>query len=203
VPALIREIEPVSDEWLRYKRARERAFSAVPFSVDYLGRFPVGVVRSRDGILAFASLVGSAGRAELSVELIRHVANAPTGILDFLLVEAISWARGQGYRAVNLGLAPVRGLDRRDTVSRWDRLGTYLYRHGEHYSDFNELRRAKARFAPHWEPRFVASRPGLALARALPDLAELVACTSPAQAARARSAACPAFSAAATGDPAR
>jgi phosphatidylglycerol lysyltransferase len=174
VPALISELEPVSEEWLRYKRARERAFSAAPFSVDYLGRFPVGVVRSRGRILAFASLVGSAGRAELSVELIRHIATAPTDILDFLLVEAIVWAKSQDYRAVNLGLAPLRGLDRRDTVSRWDRLGTYLYRHGEHYSDFNELRRAKARFAPQWEPRFVSSRPGLTLARALPDLAELV-----------------------------
>jgi phosphatidylglycerol lysyltransferase len=132
------------------------------------------VVRSRGRILEFASLVGSAGRAELSVELIRHIATAPTDILDFLLVEAIVWAKSQDYRAVNLGLAPLRGLDRRDTVSRWDRLGTYLYRHGEHYSDFNELRRAKARFAPQWEPRFVSSRPGLTLARALPDLAELV-----------------------------
>jgi phosphatidylglycerol lysyltransferase len=142
------------------------------------------VVRSRGRILAFASLVGSAGRAELSVELIRHIATAPTDILDFLLVEAIVWAKSQDYRAVNLGLAPLRGLDRRDTVSRWDRLGTYLYRHGEHYSDFNELRRAKARFAPHWEPRFVSSRPGLTLARALPDLAELVTGICPAQPAR-------------------
>jgi phosphatidylglycerol lysyltransferase len=76
---------------------------------------------------------------------------------------------------VNLGLAPLRGLERRDTVSRWNRLGTYLYRHGEHYSDFSELRQAKARFAPRWEPRFVSSRPGFALARAIPDVAKLVA----------------------------
>jgi Phosphatidylglycerol lysyltransferase, C-terminal len=63
----------------------------------------------------------------------------PTGILDFVLVEAILWAKGQGYRTVNLGLTPPRGLARRDTVSRWKRFGAQLYRHGEHYSDFNEL----------------------------------------------------------------
>src|SRR6185437_5382498 len=128
--------------------------------------------------LAFASLVGSAGKAELSIELVRHIANAPTGILDFVLVEAILWANGQGYRTVNLGLAPLRGLGRRDTLSRWDRFGAHLYRHGEHYSDFNELRRAKARFAPRWDPRFIGSRPGLSLARTLPDLAKLVAGSS-------------------------
>ena len=135
-------------------------------------------------MLAFASLVGSAGKAELSIELVRYIANMPTGILDLVLVEAILWAKGQGYRTVNLGLTPPRGLGRRDTVSRWKRFGAQLYRHGEHYSDFNELRRAKARFAPRWDPRFVSSRPGLALAPAIPDLAKLVAESSLGEAAR-------------------
>ena len=175
VPALISELEPVSEEWLRYKRTSGRGFLGTGLHVDYLGRFPVGVVRSRGRILAFASLVGSAGRAELSIELVRHTACAPAGILEFLLAEAIVWAKGQAYRTVNLGLAPLRGLGRRDTMSRWDRFGAHLYRHGEHYSDFNELRRAKDRFAPRWDPRFVSSRPGLALARAIPDVAKLVA----------------------------
>jgi phosphatidylglycerol lysyltransferase len=94
------------------------------------------------------------------------------------------WGKDKGYRTVNLGLAPLRGLDSRDTVSRWNRFGAHLYRHGEHYSDFNELRRAKARFAPRWNPRFVSSRPGLALARAIPDLAKLVAGSSGAKGAR-------------------
>ena len=130
------------------------------------------------------SRIGSAGKAELSLEFVRYVANIPTGILDFVLVEAILWAKGQGYRTVNLGLTPPRGLGRRDTVSRWNRFGAQLYRHGEHYSDFNELRRAKARFAPRWDPRFVSSRPGLALSRAIPDLAKLVAGSSIPEAAR-------------------
>jgi phosphatidylglycerol lysyltransferase len=184
VPALIGELQPVSEEWLRGKRTRERAFLSAAFRADYLARFPVGVVRSGGRILAFAGLVESAGKAELSVELVRHLANAPTGILDFLLVEAVVWAQRQDCRAVNLGLAPLRGLDRRDTVSRWERLGTYLYRYGEHYLDFSELRRAKAGFAPRWEPRFVSSRPGLALARAIPDVAQLVAGGSGAKPAR-------------------
>jgi phosphatidylglycerol lysyltransferase len=162
VPALIPELQPVSEEWLRYKCEMERGSLGTGFCVDYLGRFPVGVVRSRGRILAFASLVGSAGKAELSIELVRYVADAPAGILDFVLIEAIVWAKVQAYRTVNLGLAPLQGLGRRDTISRWDRFGAHLYRHGEHYSDFNELRRAKARFAPRWDPRRFSSRdPGL------------------------------------------
>jgi phosphatidylglycerol lysyltransferase len=175
IPALIPELLPVSEDWLRGKHTSQRDLLTPAFHEHYLGRLSVGVVRSGGRILAFASLVGSAGNAELSVELVRFVGNAPTGILDFAIAEAIVWAKGQGYRTVNLGLAPLRGLDRRTTASRWNRFGADLYRHGEHYSDFNELRRAKAGFAPRWSPRFVSSRPGLSLARALPDLAKLVA----------------------------
>jgi len=108
-------------------------------------------------------------------ELVRHKACAPAGILEFVLAEAILWAKGRAYRTVNLGLAPLQGLGRRDTMSRWDRFGADLYRRGELYSDLNELRRAKDRFAPRWDPRFVSTRPGLALARAIPDVAKLVA----------------------------
>jgi phosphatidylglycerol lysyltransferase len=139
------------------------------------------IMRSHSGV---REPCWSAGKAELSIEFVRYIANVPTGILDFVLVEAIWWAKGQDYRTVNLGLAPPQGLGRRDTVSRWKRFGTQLYRHGEHYSDFNELRRAKARFAPRWDPRFVSSRPGLALARAIPDLAKLVTGSSLGEAAR-------------------
>jgi phosphatidylglycerol lysyltransferase len=184
IPALISELLSVSEDWLRGKHTSQRDLLTPAFHEHYLGRLSVGVVRSRSRILTFASLVGSAGKAELSVELVRHVANAPTGILDFAIAEAIVWAKGQGYRTVNLGLAPLRGLDRRNTVSRWNQFGADLYRHGEHYSDFNELRRAKARFAPQWSPRFIASRPGLILARAIPDLAKLVAASSGPKAAR-------------------
>jgi phosphatidylglycerol lysyltransferase len=184
VPTLIPELLLVSEHWLRGKRTRQRTALGPALHVNYLRRFPVGMVRSGGRVLAFASLVGSAGKAEISIELVRYVADAPTGILDFVLDEAILWANGQGYRTVNLGLAPPQGLGRRDTVSRWDRFGAHLYRHGEHYSDFNELRRAKARFAPRWDPRFVSSRPGPALARAIPDLAKLAAGSSSAEPAR-------------------
>jgi phosphatidylglycerol lysyltransferase len=183
ISALIPELLPLFVDSPRGKHRTQHLLTPA-FRVDYLRRFPVGVVRSGGRILAFASLVGSAGKAELSVELVRFSANAPAGVLDFVLVEAIVWANGQGYQTVNLGLAPLRGLDRRNTGSRWNRFGADLYRHGEHYSDFNELRRCKARFAPRWDSRFISSRPGLSLARAIPDLAKLVAESYGATAAR-------------------
>ena len=69
VPALIPEPRARIGRVAPIRTRKTTLFSAVPFSVDYLERFPVGAGRSRGRILAFASLVGSSGRAELSVEL--------------------------------------------------------------------------------------------------------------------------------------
>jgi len=168
-------LKAVADEWLAGRAAKERAFGTGAFAPELLHLSRVGIVRQGERILAFAVLWEAPWGAELLVDIVRHVAAAPEGILDFVLVEAMRWGQEQGYRSFNLGLAPLKGLGRRRDASRWQRLGTYLYGHGEHFHDFLALRRAKARFHPRWEPRFVSSRHGLPLARALPDLAHLIA----------------------------
>jgi phosphatidylglycerol lysyltransferase len=168
-------LKAVADEWLASHGRKERAFAQGAFAPELLQQSRVGIVRQGDRMLAFAVLWESACRVELSVDLVRHAATAPAGILDFVLVETMLWGKARGFASFNLGLAPLKGLDRRRARSRWERLGTYLYGHGEHFRDFLELRRAKARYHPRWEPRFVSSRQGLPLARALPDLVQLIA----------------------------
>jgi phosphatidylglycerol lysyltransferase len=167
-------LKAVAEEWLAARGQRERAFAQGAFAPELLHQSRVGIARAGDRIVAFAVLWESSAGAELSVDLVRHVADAPDGILDFVLVETMLWGKRRGFAAFNLGLAPLKGLAGRPGASRWERFGTYLYSHGEHFHEFAELRRAKARFAPRWEPRFVSSRQGLPLARALPDLVQLI-----------------------------
>jgi phosphatidylglycerol lysyltransferase len=174
VDAVLPALRRISDAWLAWRGVGERGFSSGAFRSSYVRRHRVALVRRGEEIVAFALLWSSSGNAELAADLIRHVPGAPEGTVDFLLAEAMEWGRAHGFRAFDLGLAPTRGLDRR-ARSRWHRLGTYVYGHGEHFRDFTELRMAKSRFRPEWSPRYVASRPGLALGHALPDLALLVA----------------------------
>jgi phosphatidylglycerol lysyltransferase len=179
LPRLMPALRAVATEWEADKRARTGTVSAEAITPDRLRPFPVAVVRSGYRIVAFARLSHSAGMAEIALDLMRHATDVPARILDFLMVEVMLWAKREGYRSFNLGLAPLRGLDRRNARSRWDRLGIYVYQHGEHYSNFAELRRAKSRFRPRWEPRFVSSRAGIPLARALPDIARAIIGTVP------------------------
>jgi phosphatidylglycerol lysyltransferase len=172
-------LDALTAEWARRRGAREGEQTMIALPTQHLDRFAVGVVRTAERLLAFALLSRGAGNAELSVELMRHAAAAPPQVLDFLLVETVLWAKAEGCRELNLGTAPLRGLHRRHARSRWNAIGLHIFPHAEHFSTFGELRSAMARFRADWEPRFVSSRGGLPLARALPDIAQLRAGAPP------------------------
>lgn len=175
VADLLPELARVSDAWLATKSTHEKAFSNASFDVHYLEQFPVAVVRSEEGIIAFANLWCGAGRQELSVDLMRHLPTAPNGTMDFLFCELMLWARAQGFRWFDFGMAPLSGLDRQRETPLWGRIGTLLYRHGEHFYNFEGLRRYKAKFGPVWTPLYLASPGGVALPAILFDVTALMA----------------------------
>lgn len=174
VPAIVPELQAVSDAWLAAKNTREKAFSLGHFDPAYLQRAPIAIVRREKEIVAFANLWPSGGHEEMSADLVRHVPDAPTGVMDFLFVELMLWARKAGYRTFDLGLAPLSGLEGHALAPLWSRVGGFLYRHGEHFYDFQALRHYKDEFDPEWTPRYLASPSGFALPGVLTDVAALV-----------------------------
>ena len=173
--SLMADLQRISDAWLSSKATGEKRFSVGYFSPQYLRRFPLAVVRAGDAPAAFANLWTTDTRAELAVDLMRFGAAAPQGTMDFLFVELMCWGRDQGYRWLNLGMAPLSGLDRHPLAPAWHRVGNFVFRHGEHFYNFEGLRRYKAKFDPHWEPKYLIARGGIALPRVLIDVSVLIA----------------------------
>ena len=175
VPALLPELRRISDSWLAEKGAREKGFSFGFFDERYLREGPVALVMLDGRLVAFANVWTSSARAELSIDLMRYAADAPSGTMDFLFVSLLLWGRDEGYDAFNLGMAPFSGLDDRALAPLWSRLGARLYRHGEAFFDFQGLRQYKEKFAPERRPRYLAAPGGLRLPLALANIATLVA----------------------------
>jgi len=174
VPQLLPELRAVSDAWLGAKKTREKSFSLGFFREDYLVRFPCAVVRRSGSLAAFANLWPGGGREELAVDLMRFVPGAPNGTMDYLFTELLLWGLAQGYRWFDLGMAPLSGLEDRSLAPLWARLGAFLFRHGEHFYNFQGLRAYKEKFDPVWEPRYLAAPGGLTLPRILLDLSALI-----------------------------
>ena len=95
--------------------------------------------------------------------------------MDALFGHLMLWARDQGYRRFNLGMAPLSGINGVRRADTWSRLGRFIYRHGEPLYNFQGVRTYKEKFHPDWEPRYLAYPGGLALARVLTDVTALVA----------------------------
>jgi phosphatidylglycerol lysyltransferase len=73
-----------------------------------------------------------------------------------------------------MGMAPLSGLSRHRLASRWSRLGTLIYRHGDSFYNFEGLRAFKSKFKPVWRPRYLAHPGGLSMARVLMDATRLI-----------------------------
>jgi phosphatidylglycerol lysyltransferase len=175
IDALLPRLRRISDDWLAAKSTGEKRFSVGAFSSDYLRQFPVAVVRSEGEPAAFANLWTTQTKAELSVDLMRFASDAPRGAMDYLFIELMLWGRREGYRWFNLGMAPLSGLEAHPLAPAWHRVGNFIFRHGEHFYNFDGLRRYKAKFDPVWEPRYLAAKGGIALPRMLVDVSVLIA----------------------------
>ncbi|WP_369348060.1 bifunctional lysylphosphatidylglycerol flippase/synthetase MprF [Stenotrophomonas sp. JAG2] len=174
VPALLPALSVVSQQWLDDKAGDEKGFSLGSFDAAYLSRFPVALVEAEGRIVAFANLWQAPAGNELSVDLMRHVDDAPKGTMDFLFIELFLWGRQQGFHRFSLGMAPLSGLAQHRLAGRWNRFANVVARHGERFYGFSGLRRFKSKFAPVWRARYLAAPGGVHLPAALLDATRLI-----------------------------
>ena len=178
-PERLGEILPtlrqLSDSWLSSKSTSEKRFSVGAFSPEYLRHFPIALVYCEGAPAAFANLWTTGTKEELSVDLMRFGPEAPRGAMDYLFIELMKWGRTEGYRWFNLGMAPLAGLEVHPLAPAWHRVGNFVFRHGEHFYNFDGLRRYKAKFDPVWEAKYLVARGGISLPRVLVDVSVLIA----------------------------
>jgi len=161
VTDVLPRLREISDLWLLQKSAREKRFSLGAFSEEYIARSPVAVVRTEGEIVAFANMWPGAPGSEISVDLIRYDSGrAPEDSMLYLLTQTMLWGREHEYQRFSLGMAPFSGLDAGPLASPWSRIGSAVFRHGEHFYNFRGLRAFKDKWDPTWEPRYLASPGG-------------------------------------------
>jgi len=157
----------VSSAWLGVKHLREMRFSVGRFDPEWLGRWPLAVVRQQGRIVAFASLLVTGSKGCAAIDLVRHSPDAPTGVVEFLFTGLALALKAEGYDVLSLGMAPLAGFETRRTGRLWQRFGAAIFRHGGNFYNFAGLRAFKAQFDPDWRPHY------LAVPSALPPLGPL------------------------------
>lgn len=167
------DLKAVSDSWLARHAGAEKRFSMGRFDPDYIAAQPIAIVRQNDRIIAFANIWQGVGHGEIAIDLMRHAADAPKNAMDYLFVKLIEWAKAEGYGALDLGMAPLAGLERRRLAPAMTQIGAAVFEEGGQIYGFRGLRAYKEKFGPHWRAMFLAAPPQVFMPLALLDVALL------------------------------
>jgi phosphatidylglycerol lysyltransferase len=174
VGPLLPELRRISNEWLAHKNAREKSFSLGSFDESYVARFPCALAESHGKIVAFANLWLGGERAEASIDLMRYAADAPSGVMEYLFVHLMLWAKQQGLRDVQSRHgAPRRARAARERVH----VAPHRHVHLQARRALLQLRRPaplQGQVRPDWEPVFLACPGVWSLPQIMADLSTLV-----------------------------
>jgi phosphatidylglycerol lysyltransferase len=173
--ALLNDLERVSDAWLADKGGSEKGFSLGRYDDTYFAWSPMGLVHRDGELIAFANVVppyGPGGHA--SVDLMRHVANAPRSTMDFLFARVMQWAQEQGYEIFSLGMAPLSRVGDNPYARVNERLAALAFQYGNRLYNYQGVRKYKDKFKPEWIGSYLAYPRGVWVPGLLIDIAALV-----------------------------
>ncbi len=175
--AIVAKLQEVSDDWLGIPGRRERQFALGQFQADYVRHTPVYAAVAGEGtVLGFVNLIPCFAPGESTIDLMRHRADAPSGMMDYVFSKLLLALKEAGFERFNMGMAPMAGFQEHEEASPEERAVHSFMQHMGFLFSYQGLRYFKAKYATWWEPRYVIYRNVLnlpRLARALIEVSEI------------------------------
>jgi phosphatidylglycerol lysyltransferase len=169
----ISELKKVSDAWIGKKK--EKGFSLGYFDEAYLAQAPIAILRNAEGnIVSFMNIMPVYKEGTLSVDLMRHFPDAPSGIMDAMFINLFEWAKDQGYTTFNIGMAPLSNVGQSVTSFWSERVASEVFNNIRYMYSFNGLRKFKDKYNPTWEARYLAHRKNRSLPATMIEVSRLI-----------------------------
>ncbi len=151
---IIQKLKLVSDDWLHDTGRSEIIFSQGMFVWDEIKQQTILTVENNEEkIIAFLNMIPDYMKGETTYDLLRKTKDAPNGVVDFILVELFNYSKSQNFTSVNLGFAPMSGLD--DPKSFPEKSMKFAYEKIRSFAHFKGLRDYKEKFGPVWHNRYL------------------------------------------------
>lgn len=151
---ILQKIKSVSDEWLADMERKEIIFSQGMFCWEELKQQTIITVEnSEEKIVAFLNIIPDYAKDEATYDLIRKTKDAPNGVMDFILVELFKYLKEKQVNYVNLGFAPMSGLDDPHTFP--EKSMKFAYEKIRSFAHYKGLREYKEKFDPVWHNKYL------------------------------------------------
>jgi phosphatidylglycerol lysyltransferase len=151
---VLQKLKAVSDEWLINTGRKEIVFSQGMFIWEELkSQTILTVENAEEKIIAFVNIVPDYTKKEGTYDLMRKTADAPNGVMDFILIELFNYFKSKDYSVVNLGFAPMSGLE--EARAFHERSMKFAYERLKSFSHYKGLRDYKEKFSPAWHNKYL------------------------------------------------
>ncbi|SDC93237.1 phosphatidylglycerol lysyltransferase domain-containing protein [Williamwhitmania taraxaci] len=151
---LLQRLQAVSDEWLKDNDRTEIVFSQGMFSWSELKQQTVITVEGpEEKVVAFLNIIPDYAANEATYDLIRKTADAPGGVIDYLMVELFNHIKSQNIQFLNLGFAPMSGIDSPQNLT--EQSMKFAYQKIKSFAHYKGLREYKEKFSPIWTNKYL------------------------------------------------
>ncbi|MGB3829099.1 MAG: DUF2156 domain-containing protein [Ornithinimicrobium sp.] len=158
------QLAQVSSQWLQDKGGPELGFTLGRFDPDRLDDQEVYVAihhidTPTERVVAFVTWLPFNNGQDAVLDLMRRAQDCPPGVMELLMVESVAHFAVFGRVRASLGGVPLADDPATSTDESQDtarRAIGWLYEHGGDVYDARNLLRFKDKFAPRWEPMFLA-----------------------------------------------
>jgi len=172
---LAEQLRQVSNEWLASAHVEERGFVMGRFDPHRLSREWVAVAwdGARNRAEAFLTWVPVWARRGWALDLMRRRADAPPGVMEFLVAKSVEDARLRGDALLSLSLSALAKVEGSEGNAEGDpavekspeRARAFLMQHLARFYEFEGLFRWKEKFCPAFEDRYLVYADPMALPR--------------------------------------
>lgn len=153
------QLAAISAAWLADKGGPELGFTLGRFDLDRLDDQEVfvalvGLDTEQERVVGFVTWLPYGDGEAAVLDLMRRGDRVPPGVMEALVVDSLADFAARGRAVASLGGVPLAATAAR--TDRTSQLLGWLYEHGDAVYAAKGLFRFKDKFAPRWEPMFLA-----------------------------------------------
>ncbi len=151
---LLQQLKLVSDEWLQSLERKEITFSSGVFDWKELKEQTIITVENEEGkIVGFLNIIPDYTPKEGTYDLIRKTADAPSGVMDALIVRLIGHLKESGLEQLNMGMAAMVGIEKPNDTPEW--AVKFAYERLRQFRHYHGLFEFKDKYATRWVDKYL------------------------------------------------
>lgn len=154
---VVLDVEKIHKTWIESRRG-----PTLTFAVDYFPLPPeenayLAVSYLPDGTMTSAfSFYPYNGGLAMGLELMLRSADAPNGIAESTIVEAVSFFNNLGVKEISLGMAPLSNIEMVEKSTVSDKAAKLIFDRFNQFYGYKSLFMFKKKFNSVWEHKYIA-----------------------------------------------